>query len=104
MIKLPTFECYCSKTTSANALRFDLGEVTVWYSYQTPVAIALAPFDPIVRRNEWGPTTGKHLNAIDGGGVKAKALRVGTAFFEEIVQRYLHMAGARLCGVSDRVD
>ena len=26
----------------------------------------------VVRENNWGPTTGKHLNAIDGGDKKAR--------------------------------
>jgi hypothetical protein len=78
-MSLPTFETYCDNTTAANALRFDLGPITVWYSYRTPVAFAREGDRPTVRENTWGPTTGKHLNAIDGGD---KSSRVPGDTFE----------------------
>lgn len=71
-MQLPTFDTYCPNTTAANALVFDLGSIRVWYSYKTPVAFYLLGADPamVVRENDWGPTTGKHLNSIDGGNKK----------------------------------
>jgi len=79
-MNLPTFETYCDNTTAANALRFNLGPITVWYSYKTPVAFYRPGHGPkVVRRNEWGPTTDKHLNAIDGGD---KSSRVPGDIFE----------------------
>ena len=59
-------------TTAVNALCFDLGGVTVWFSYRTPVAFQVGASEPVVRQNAWGPTTGKHLNAIDGGDKRAR--------------------------------
>lgn len=51
-----------------------LGGITIWFSYETPIAFqgALHRSDIIryrktVRENEWGPTTGKHLNFVDHG-------------------------------------
>jgi hypothetical protein len=42
---------------------------------------------PTVRRNDWGPTTGKHLNRIDGG---AKASRLeGRAFNDLLISATL---------------
>jgi hypothetical protein len=80
---LPTFETYCDNTTAGNALVFDLGNgFRVWYSYKTPVAFTTGNGRVIVRENEWGPTTGKHLNAIDRGN---KADRVSGAEFEELL-------------------
>ena len=81
-MNLPTFETYCDNTTAGNALRFDLGPITVWYSYKTPVAFALEGESPTVRRNEWGPTTGKHLNAIDSGD---KSSRIDGDTFEALL-------------------
>ena len=46
--------------------------VCVWYSYKTIVAF-LHDGDFMAAENKWGPTTGKHLNMIDGG---AKPSRV----------------------------
>ncbi len=77
-MKLPIFESYCDNTTKGSALKFSLGRIDVYYSYQTPVAFRVDG-RLTVRRNEWGPTTRKHLNAIDGGD---KASRVGVAEFE----------------------
>jgi hypothetical protein len=85
-MNLPTFETYCANTTAANALRFDLGPVTVWYSYQTPVAFSRDGCTPTVRWNDWGRTTGKHLNAIDGGD---KGARVTGAHFEALLAEVL---------------
>ena len=46
--------------------RFDLNNnQSIWFSYETPVAFVDGNFF-CIRENEWGPTTGKHLNQIDG--------------------------------------
>lgn len=41
-----------------------VGGLTIWFSYQTPVAFQDDGKIVFCRRNDWGPTTGKHLNAI----------------------------------------
>jgi len=53
--------------TGTNARVATIGRVRVWFSYRTPVAFSVDDRPPVVRRNAWGPTTGRHLNAIDGG-------------------------------------
>ena len=35
----------------------------VWYSYATPIAFRKNG-RIVMRRNDWGPTTGKHMNVI----------------------------------------
>jgi len=50
----------------------------VWFSYRTPIAYSDRAGSFVVRANEWGPTTGKHLNAVDGGD---KANRVDGSTF-----------------------
>lgn len=79
--QLPSFSSYCDNTTKGNALVFSLGDIDVYYSYKTPVAFH-AGERLYVRENVWGPTTGKHLNAIDGGDKEAKAARVGENEFK----------------------
>ena len=69
---IPYASTYCPNTTAANAQRIDAGPVSVWYSYRTPVAVQVDGGPVIVRENEWGPTTGKHLNAIDGGDKRSR--------------------------------
>lgn len=51
------------------------GSIMVWFSYKTMVAFAING-DRVVRKNEWGTTTGKHLSAIDGNSQSAKAKRL----------------------------
>lgn len=77
--QLPTFEFYCG----SNALRFDYGNgLTVWFSYQTPVAFA-RDGRKVVRENDWSNTTGKHLNSIDGGD---KDSRIPGKDFENLLK------------------
>jgi len=80
-VRLPTISTYGNYSSSnygAHALRVDVGELTVWFSYNTPVAFHKLGGSKVVRRNDWGPTTGKHLNAIDDGN---KADRVDSETF-----------------------
>ena len=43
----------------------EVGNLTVWFSYNTPIAFQVGGFPKVIRENVWGITTGKHLNAID---------------------------------------
>ena len=66
-MQLPTVD---HPTDSPNFYRVITDDGVFWFSYQTCVAFRLYGRDmddPLVRVNEWGPTTGKHLNRIDGG-------------------------------------
>ena len=70
MSNLPSFETYgnySSGNYGTNALVFTIGSVDVYFSYKTPVAFRTPQTGLVVRENDWGPTTGKHLNWIDGG-------------------------------------
>jgi hypothetical protein len=62
---------YSSDNYGVNSLRVDVGSLTIWFSYKTPIAFQ-ANGSRIVRQNQWGPTTGKHLNWIDGGDRKGR--------------------------------
>lgn len=62
-----------------HAIRVQLGPLTVWFSYQTPVAFQLAGGPLTVCRNNWSNTTGRHIAAIDHGD---KDNRLGLADFE----------------------
>ena len=53
-----------------HAQRLIIGGIVLWFSYRTIVGFK-EPGEPIVTtENVWGNTTGKHLNAIDGGDKK----------------------------------
>ena len=70
---------YSSNNYGAHALRFDVGGNSFWFSYKTLVAFQKSVGDCVVHQNVWGTTTGKHLNAIDGGNKKH---RLNAANFE----------------------
>ena len=81
---IQTYGNYSSDNYGAHALMVTMDGLTVWFSYQTPVAFRAGCRARVVRENSWGPTTGKHLNAIDGGSKEAKALRVDSETFERL--------------------
>ena len=84
MSNLPSFDTYGSYSSSndgAHALVFNLPQARVWFSYDTPVAFVDSDGEKFVHENVWSNTTGKHLNAIDGGG-SAKKSRVPSDEFE----------------------
>lgn len=71
-------------TGRENFTRVTTQGVSYWFSYRTCVAFNLHDGrGPIVRENEWGPTTGKHLNYIDDGD---KASRVSGEVFALLVR------------------
>lgn len=90
---LPTISNY-GKYSSDNyphCRLVDMGSVRVWFSYSTPIAftsVRVSRFRTfsirVVRENDWGPTTGKHLNWIDGGDKDAKNRRVNSNTFERL--------------------
>lgn len=59
---------YCGNSPSAqsNAKCVEIGDVELYFSYETIVGLRYRG-RTVVTQNTWGPTTGKHLNAIDGG-------------------------------------
>jgi hypothetical protein len=85
-INLPTWQTYGKYSNGnygAHALQFFTDSGTFWFSYQTLVAFQKFGGKRYVRQNAWSTTTGKHLNAIDGGDKKT---RVTEAAFNEAYQ------------------
>lgn len=81
---LPKINSYCrysSDNYGAHCFCVEMGKVTVWFSYQTPIAFQVDGRERVVRVNDWKTTTGKHLNAIYGGNKKS---RVSGADFERL--------------------
>lgn len=89
---LPSFETYgnySSGNYGAHCLRFCIGSLSVWYSYKTPIAYYHPSTGKVIRENEWGPTTGKHLNAID----QNKKVRIAGEAFERQFSELLTTLG-----------
>lgn len=74
------------KGETPNETAIDLGVLTIWFSYQTPVAFRVEGEPRVVRVNDWSTTTGKHLNRIDGG---AKRSRIPGAEFTRQLQEVI---------------
>jgi hypothetical protein len=55
---------YSSSNYGVHTLKVSLPEIEIYFSYETPVAFWLAGEGLTVCENEWGVTTGKHLNWI----------------------------------------
>jgi len=79
---MPQISCYW-EPSGKNAMVVYVATVVVWYSYRTPIAFCIKG-QTVVRENDWGPTTGRHLNEIDGGSKEAKAARVSATKFQEL--------------------
>ena len=71
---------YSSENYGANCMAVAVGPLTVWYSYRTPVAFEVGGHPQVVHENDWGPTTGKHLNWINSD----KSSRVDGETFQRL--------------------
>ncbi len=83
-------------TDRPNFTEVTLGELTVWFSYRTPVGFMAPGTGRVVRANVWGPTTGKHLNYIDQGD---KGSRLTGASFERRLGEITDRLGVELTDV-----
>ena len=63
--------------------------LTIWFSYRTPIAFMTPKTGRVCRENSWGPTTGKHLNAVD----EDKSKRIAGAEFERRLAEILRAHG-----------
>lgn len=68
-----------------NFFRVNFDNITVWFSYKTPIAFKIGNNERIIHKNIWSNTTGKHLNMIDNN-LKA---RVGAEEFERLWNEHM---------------
>jgi hypothetical protein len=66
---------------ASNFSELSIGDRMIWFSYETPIGFTDG-VRRVVRKNAWGPTTGKHLNKIDGGSKIAIVNRLTSEEFE----------------------
>lgn len=92
-MKLPNFESYgdySSDNYGNHTLKFFLPGITLWYSYKKIVAYGDNEDGLVVCENDWRPTTGKHLNWIDGGDKKGrKVVEVFDIMLKAALERHL---------------
>ena len=54
-----------TRYSSLNALYVEIGPLTIWFSYSTPVAFQVGGEPRVIAQNIWGNGTGAHINLID---------------------------------------
>ena len=86
MNDVPKLQSYGPKDYDGRCMQLTLPGITIWFSYETPIAFRSNEHGRVVRQNLWGPTTGKHMKVIDGG---AKSDRVNSETFETLLQEAL---------------
>ena len=82
MTELPRIRNYGNYSNSnygAHCLEVTIGGLSVYFSYDTPIAFAGRGNSLTISENCWGATTGKHLNCID----RDKKKRLARAEFEK---------------------
>lgn len=52
-------------TNRPNFCSVRVNKITIYFSYETPIAFYHPSTGEVVRENDWGPTTGKHLNYVE---------------------------------------
>ena len=72
-----------SASAENNAKKVTINGTCFYFSYETLVAVSTVNHGTKVLKNYWGPITGKHLNAIDGGN---KNSRVDQDEFDDFVE------------------
>ena len=78
VVRFKSYGDYSSSNYGVNALQFqDINKVMYYFSYETLVAFYHSSTGLVIRKNDWGNTTGKHLNWID----RDKSKRVNTETF-----------------------
>lgn len=85
-IEFPSIRSYGPTDFDGRAMQLTLPKITIWFSYEVPVAFRSGKHGRVVRQNVWSNTTGRHLNLIDGG---AKSDRVNSETFENQLQEAL---------------
>ena len=68
-----------------NARMFSIGELDIYFSYDTVVAFRKNYGDLKIIKNYWGTTTGGHLNAID----EDKSIRMSNDDFNQALKELL---------------
>jgi len=63
-IRVTSYVQQSSRNYGLNSILVELGMIDLYFSYQTVVAFRSPDTGLVISENNWGPTTGKHLNAI----------------------------------------
>ena len=88
--KITSYGEYSSYNHGVNSLMVEIGDLILYFSYQTVIAFRAPLNGLVVSENAWSTTTGKHLNWIDGGKENKKE-RLPRVKFETKLYEVLRM-------------
>jgi len=80
------------KQIAPNFTSVEMGDVTIYFSYETAVGFHVAGKGYTVVENQWGPTTGKHLNKIEPDHKKRVSLEAMNARLAIALRDNLNLA------------
>ena len=71
-VSIRNYGNYSSDNYGAHCLEVTIGDLRLWFSYDTVIAFHSPGQSRKVRQNDWSSTTGKHLNWVDDGDKKSR--------------------------------
>ena len=80
----------CNQNGAKNFNKVEIGDLEIYFSYETCVGFRTSKTGLVVSENIWGITTGKHLNWLDGG---RKQHRISNDDFEKQLVEVVKGAG-----------
>ena len=73
---------------------FSLCGLEIWFSYFTPIAFQFHGKELVIRENDWGPTTGRHMLQVLRA-THTTTVRMDSELFEESLMDAVHRATSR---------
>lgn len=62
--KIDSYGRYTNSNYGTHTIQVTIGCYTLYFSYKTLIAFDSPTTGLVCRENEWGPTTGKHMNWV----------------------------------------
>ncbi len=87
--KITNYGNYSSDNYGAHTLKMDLGEIELYFSYETIVAYCDGKDGLVCSTNRWGVTTGKHLNWIEDNKKNRKDREVFDEMLKKAIERHI---------------
>lgn len=89
-MELPQIRNYVDYSSSnyGSSREVSIGSLTLYFSYETVVAVRTPFSGLIIRENDWSTTTGRHLNAINPDHNMRVSGRDFEMQLEEIMKHY----------------
>lgn len=66
-VRVGSYGRYDNQNYGAHTMQVEVGDMTVYFSYSTPVAFRAPGYGTMKSENVWSRTTGKHLGMIGYG-------------------------------------